>query len=416
MKKIHVPVLIALSVAFSSPGQDVNYSDLFSPVHGYQTRELNDPFTRLIADIESGKRELDNRSSKAFIASILEYLDVPASSQLLIFSRTSLQTRRISGSNPRAVYFNENVYVGYIPGGSVEIVSLDPELGGIFYIFKVPKGEAQPVFERGGRLCTDCHSVSKTRRVPGLLTRSVIPASNWGKLVAFRDDEMGHQIPLSERFGGWHVTGEPGIFDHKGNLKGEKVGGKIVTDAIEPGTEFDWSAYLTETSDILPHLILEHQTGFMNLVLEATYRARTYQHIGKGEMKPEHVAVLHGLAGELVRYLLFADEAKFPAGGIRVDPQYREDFLADRKEASNGISLKDLDLETRMFKHRCSYLIYSDVFQATSDLFKQRVYQVLGEAISTEKPNPDFAYLSVTEKEAIRGILRETLSDLPEGW
>ena len=185
---------------------------------------------------------------------------------------------------------------------------------------------------------------------------------------------------------------------------------------IEPGTLFDWSAYPVETSDILPHLLLEHQSGFMNLVLEATYRARTYEHIGKGTIKPEHVSVLHGLADELVRYLLFADEAKFPAGGIRVDPEYREDFLADRKEAANGLSLKDLDLETRMFQHRCSYLIYSDVFQATSDLFRQRVYQVLGEAISTEKPDPDFAYLTDTEKEAIRGILRETISDLPEGW
>lgn len=416
MKKTHVLVLIVLSVALSAVGQDINYSDLFSPVHGYHTQELNDPFTRLIADVKSGKRELDNSSSKAFIASMLEHLDVPASSQLLIFSRTSLQTRRISGSNPRAVYFNENVYVGYIPGGSVEIISLDPELGGIFHIFDRPKNDAKPVFERGGGLCVDCHSVAKTRRVPGLSTRSVIPGANWGKLVAFSDNQMGHQIPLSERFGGWHVTGDSGITDHKGNLTGQRVGGKIVTEVIEPGTEFDWSAYLTETSDILPHLILEHQAGFMNLVLEATYRARTYQHIGKGEIKPEHVAVLHGLADELVRYLLFADEAKFPAGGIRVDPQYREDFLADRKEASNGISLKDLDLETRIFKHPCSYLIHSDVFEATSDLFKQRVYQVLGEALSIEKPNPDFAYLSVTEKEAIRGILRETLSDLPGGW
>jgi hypothetical protein len=154
----------------------------------------------------------------------------------------------------------------------------------------------------------------------------------------------------------------------------------------------------------------------MNLVLESTYRARTYQHVGKGEVKPEHAEVLHGLAEELVRYLLFADEAKFPAGGIRVDPKYREDFLADRREASNGISLKDLDLETRLFKHRCSYLIYSDVFESTSDLFRQQVYQLLGEAISTEKPDPDFAYLSDAEKKAIRGILRETLSDLPEGW
>ncbi len=416
MKRIHVLVFTVVSVAFSSIGRDINYSDLYSPAHEYHTRLLNDPFTRLKEDFESGKRELDNSSGKAFIASLLEHLDVPASSQLLIFSRTSLQTRRISGSNPRAVYFNENVYVGYIPGGSVEIISLDPEFGGVFYIFDIPKGGKRPVIERGGGLCMECHAVPETRRVPGLSTRSVIPGSNWGKLVSFRDKEIGHQIPFSERFGGWHVTGDPGISDHKGNLIGQRVGGKIVTEVIEPGTEFDWSSYLTETSDILPHLLLEHQSGFMNLVLEASYRARTYQHIGKGKFKPGDVEVLHGLADELVRYLLFADEAKFPAGGIRIDPQCREDFLADRKEASNGISLKDLDLETRLFKHRCSYLIYSDVFEATSDLFKQRVYQVLGEAISTEKPDPDFAYLSATEKKAIRSILRETLSDLPDGW
>ena len=415
MKKIHVLVFIVVSVALSSIGQDINYSDPFSPAHEYHTRELNDPFTRLIADFESGKRELDNRSGKAFIASLLEHLDVPASSQLLVFSRTSLQTRRISGSNPRALYFNENVYVGYIPGGKVEIISLDPDLGGIFYIFDIPKRDELPVIERSGR-CMNCHAVAETRRVPGLSIRSVIPGSNWGKLVSFRNKQIGHQVPFSERFGGWHVTGEPGLTDHKGNRIGRKEGGKIVTDVIEPGTEFDWSAYLAWTSDILPHLLLEHQAGFVNLALEATYRGRTYQHIGKGKFKPENVAVLHGLAEELVGYLLFAGEAKFPAGGIRVDPQCREDFLADRKEASNGISLKDLDLETRLFKHRCSYLIYSDVFQATPDLFRQRVYQVLGEAISTEKPDPDFAYLSGTEKKAIRGILRETLSDLPDGW
>lgn len=415
MKKIHVLGFLVLSAAFSSIGQDVNYYDPYSPAHEYHTRELNDPFTRLIEDFESGKRELDNGSGKAFIASLLEHLDIPASSQLLIFSRTSLQTRHISGSNPRAIYFNEDVYIGYIPGGKVEVISLDPEVGGIFYIFGKPKSGELPVIERSGR-CMNCHAVADTRRIPGLSVRSVIPGPNWGKLVSYRDKQIGHQIPLGERFGGWHVTGDPGISDHKGNLIGEKVGGKIVTEVLEPGTEFDWSAYPVETSDILPHLLLEHQSGFMNLVLEAAYRARTYQHIGKGEIKPEHLAVLHGLADELVRYLLFADEAEFPAGGIKVDPQYREDFLADRKEASNGISLKDLDLETRIFKHRCSYLIYSDVFQATPDLFKQHVYEVLGEAISTEKPNPDFAYLSDPEKKAIHAILRETLSDLPEGW
>jgi len=99
-----------------------------------------------------------------------------------------------------------------------------------------------------------------------------------------------------------------------------------------------------------------------------------------------------------------------------VDPKYRDDFLADRKETSSGLSLKDLDLQTRLFKHRCSYLIYSEVFKATPDLFKQHVYQILGKAISTKIPDPDFAYLSDTEKDVIASILRETLTDLPDGW
>lgn len=415
MKKISLLVILVLSVTLPSVGEDINYYDLFSPAHDYHDRELQDPFTRLIADFESGNRELDGGSGSAFIASLLNHLEVPASSQLLIFSRTSLQTRHISGSNPRAVYFNEDVYVGYIPGGKVEIISLDPDLGGIFYIFDKPKRGERPRIERSGR-CMNCHAVAETRRVPGLSIRSVLPGDNWGKLVAYRDKQIGHQIPFSERFGGWHVTGDPGITDHKGNLKATEAGGKIVTERLEPGTEFDWSSYPVETSDILPHLILEHQAGFMHLVLEASYRGRIYQHRGRGELKPEDVTVLHGLAGELVRYLLFADEAKFPEGGIRVDPQYREDFLADRKEASTGISLKDLDLETRLFKHRCSYLIYSTVFHATPDLFKQHVYQLLDKALSYDQPDPDFAYLSVPEKQAIRTILRETLSDLPEGW
>ncbi|MDB3941969.1 hypothetical protein N9406_13510, partial [Verrucomicrobiales bacterium] len=112
MKRIHVQVFLVLSVALSAAGQDINYYDPYSPAHEYHTRELNDPFTRMMADFESGKRELDKSSGKAFVSSLLEHLDVPASSQLLVFSRTSLQTRKISGSNPRAMYFNEDVYVG----------------------------------------------------------------------------------------------------------------------------------------------------------------------------------------------------------------------------------------------------------------------------------------------------------------
>ena len=158
--------------------------------------------------------------SKAFIASLLEHLDVPASSQLLVFSRTSLQTRRISGSNPRALYFNENVYVGYIPGGKVEITSLDPELGGMFYIFDIPKSGRTTGDRTGGG---PLYGLSRCRRDPARYRTLDALGDSWfrlGQLVSFRRKQIGHQIPLSERFGGWHVTGEPGVSDDKGNLSG----------------------------------------------------------------------------------------------------------------------------------------------------------------------------------------------------
>src|SRR5262245_33717055 len=98
------------------------------PPHDYWKKTLRDPVTRLKEDIESGRIELDRTNEKAFLLSLLKVLGISPASQLLVFSTTSLQLRLISPSNPRALYFNEDVYVGFIPGGRIEVVSIDPEL------------------------------------------------------------------------------------------------------------------------------------------------------------------------------------------------------------------------------------------------------------------------------------------------
>jgi hypothetical protein len=127
------------------------YADLESEANQYWTRPLKDRFTRLGEEFESGQRLLDRSSELAYLKSLLEALDISPASQMLVFSTTSLQLSLISPRNPRAVYFNENIHIGYIPGGRIEVISMDPELGGIFYIFDIPKGNAAPELERAVR-------------------------------------------------------------------------------------------------------------------------------------------------------------------------------------------------------------------------------------------------------------------------
>jgi len=160
----------------------------------------------------------------------------------------------------------------------------------------------------------------------------------------------------------------------------------------------------------------EHQAGFVNRVLEASYRARTYLYEDKGKLSAVHASDLDDQAGKVTRYLLFADEVTLPSGGVAGETAFKADFQRNRRATKNGTSLKDFDLQTRLFKQRCSYMIYSAVFQGLPATFKERVYQRLKLALSEKKPDPEFAYLPTEEKRSIRGILKETLTDLPRGW
>jgi len=405
---------ISLACAAAAAAQPT-YQDIEQPPHRYSQRTPQDRFTRMIAGFESGRIELDRTSEQAFLLSLLRVLEIPASSQMLIFSTTSLQLSLISPSNPRALYFNEDIYLGYVPGGRIEIVSLDPELGGIFYIFDVPK-DVRPVrVERSDR-CMNCHAGDDTGHVPGLVVKSVVPGPSGGSLVAHRTSQTGHAIPFDQRFGGWHVTGAGSFTNHWGNLTGRFVEGNIIKIPNPPGARFKWEKYPAATSDLLPHLLHEHQAGFVNRVVEASYRARIALHAGNGQLTAPQSAELDSQAEIITRYLLFADEVPLPAGGVAGDAAYKADFARTRRATKDGLSLKDFDLRTRLFKHRCSYMIYSPVFTGLPPAMKERIHRRLKEALSADKPDREYAYLPAGEKAVIRNILRETLADLPAGW
>ncbi len=401
-----LPALLCIAAALPEP----DFREIDQPPHEYRSRQPRDRFTRLKDDLESGRLALDQSSEKAFVVSLLAALEIPVSSQMLVFSTTSLQLRLITPSNPRALYFNEEIYIGWVPGGRIEVLGLDPELGAIFYIFDPPRAGAPVRVERSER-CMNCHAGDDTGHVPGIVVKSVVPGSTGGSLTAFRLGETGHGIPFDQRFGGWYITGENKISPW-GNVIGRFSAGQLQKTTVAPGTRFDFASYPVPTSDILPQLLHEHQAGFVNRVVQAGYRARTYLHSDGRQLTPAHAAVLDEQARIVARYLLFADEAPL-LPGMKVDAAFKADFLKTRRAIAGGASLKDFDLQTRLFRNRCSYMIYNPVFTALPAELKQRIFAQLRVALDTTKPSVEYAYLPAAEKQTIRTILKSTLTDLP---
>lgn len=408
--RLLVPLLLLTSAAAAAELPRIPFAE---PPHNYWSRQPDDAVTRLLKRIRAGEVRLDTSSEKAYLLSVLKELEIPASSQMLVFSGTSLQSGLIRPTNPRAIYFNEEVYVGYVPGGRLELVAVDGQMGPVFQIFGRGTGPV-PEGERTNR-CMNCHAGSPMFHLPGFFTESVIPSASGGSLDGFKRDMVGHTVPLSERFGGWHLTGAHERDFELANLMGRSRNGKLEKFKNPPGSQFSWDAYPVETSDLLTHLIHEHQLGFHNLVTLGLYRTREALHTGGGKIKEEHVAALNDVARQLVRYILFADEAELPPGGVRPDKVFEQDFLSRRLAAEDGASLRDLDLRSRLFKHRCSYLIYTPGFRALPAEFRDRVLAGLRSALSDEGL-PEFSYLPVSERRAIRTILRETYQNLPAGF
>ena len=373
--------------------------------HDYWKRPLGDAFTRLLAE-NGGTLPLDSSSPKAELESLLKALRIPISSQLLVYSATSFQSGLITPANPRALYFNDEVYVGYVPGGHLEVAAIDPAVGPVFHLLRLGRG-TQPQISRSER-CMNCHAGRTSRQVPGFISESVICTDTGASLDGFRREQVGHAVPLDLRLGGWHVTGTPAQTAPLGNLMGKAAPGGYERVPNPPGNRFDWEHYLTRTSDLLPHLLREHQLGFHNLVTLAVYRTREALAAGQGTIRPDDLPMLDDLARQLRRYLLFADETALPPGGVRPDPAYAQDFHSARVPARDGTSLRDLDLRTRLFRYRCSYLIHSPGFVALPPEFKTRLLAGLDAALRESGGILEFDYLPAAEKRAIRTILHDT--------
>ena len=125
---------------------------------------------------------------------LLKALHIPVESQMAVFSKTSIQSLRIEPSNPRMLYFNDSVVVGWVRGGFIEIAAQDPERGIQFYTLQQRPDEH--VVHRED--CLNCHKSGTT------LMRSVVPTLT----------EFHLQGKL---WGGWLVSGASLPSVHIGN-------------------------------------------------------------------------------------------------------------------------------------------------------------------------------------------------------
>jgi hypothetical protein len=389
----------------------VPFSD---PPINYLSDKLNDPVAQLQKRIERGEVKLEYEPAHGYLKSILANLGIPVSSQTLVFSKTSFQYKKISPETPRALYFNDDVYIGWVRDGkALEFSSFDPSQGAIFYLLDQQKVE-RPALQRAELDCTQCHVAAGTRGVPGVLLRSIFATPTGTQAPQARSFTTGHESPLSERWGGWYVTGTHG---------GTHMGNAVVEDKEHPeqldraaganvhdlSKRFDTSAYLSAKSDIVAHLVLAHQTQMHNLITLTNYQTRLALHSGAPREQYEKPAE------QLLRYLLFVDEAPLE-GPVKGDSAFAEEFAERGPRDTRGRSLRDFDLRTRTFRYPCSYLIYTEAFEALPGPAKDYLYRRLLEVLTGQERRPEFARLTAEDRRATLEILLATKQGLPEEW
>ena len=419
MKKLRTLIFILFSgfISSNSHGQSTPI-DFTHSIHRYFEKLPQDPFSKFKRKVESGIIKLNFESEKKYLLSLLDELSISPHSQLLVYSTTSLQLSRISPTNPRAIYFTDDIYLGYVPGGQIEIIGIDPQLGAIPYIFNLPKENdfKHPTIHRSKR-CMNCHASPDIGGAPGLLIASVVPGPGGGSIDAFRKKISGHGVPYEERFGGWHITGQHPFIKTWANQTGEMRDGNINKIPNPPGKYFTWEKYLTEKSDLIPHLLLEHQIGFTNRCIATTYKFREQAILNRDAGNMIKVNdLIEEETQSLLSYILFKNEVLLPENKINSETQYVLDFENSNTSNPKGKDLRKLNLKTRLFNLRCSYMIFSNSFTGLPSVIKAYLINELHFILSCDRNKipPAFSYLGNDERKEIKQILSTSLIGFPE--
>jgi len=425
MKPLPTTLVSALLLVASASAVDLDRAPI-----NYPTAATDNKVTALVERLRKGTTKLTRTSDHGYLKSLLKEFAVPESSQVLVFSKSSLQRSRIGPKTPRALYFTDDVSIGFCRNGDVlEVAATDPNLGTVFYTLdQDPKGG--PTFTRQTESCLICHGSSRNQGFPGHLIRS-LSTDRQGELVLSRGSKtVDHSTPFADRWGGWYVTGTSGKQEHQGNqivggwswARDKQPAGRNVTD-LKP--YFTAANYLTPHSDIVALMVLEHQGEAQNRLTRANFQTRLALHeqteLNKAFKEPvgtrnEGITKrIHWACEPVVKYLLFSEEAKL-SDAVAGTSGFAAEFAARGPFDAKKRSLREFDLKTRLFKYPLSYVIYSKLFDALPDEAKARVYLRLWEVLTGADTSDDFAHLTKADRQAVLEILHETKPGLPDYW
>jgi hypothetical protein len=356
---------------------------------------------------------LEHDGERGYLESLLAALEIDPASQTLVFSQTSLQSRLIGPRTPRAIYFNDDTYVAFVQQGPIEIGSVDPNLGPVFYLLDQAPAR-RPAFAAELGKCLSCHDSYSLSG--GGVPRFIVGSGYTGTTGMLVSHEgwilISDRTPLKSRWGGWYVTGRHGDQVHLGNMVIKTLYDFDKLEELRKGNLdtldglFDVGPYLTDRSDIVALLVLQHQADVQNLITRVSYDART------AEDKREEP--LDETVERLLRMMLFVDAVEYTAP-ISGDAKFVEQFASRAVRDGEGRSLRDFDLSRRLFRYPLSYVIYSDLFDALPEQPKGMFYARLREVLSGADTSEDFAHLSAADRAAIGAILRATKPDFAAG-
>ncbi len=381
------------------------------PVINYYAAETSGELSDFLDAVASGDITLAFDPEFGYLPAVLEALNIDPSTQLLVFSKTARKRRFISPENPRALYFRDDIYVGYVPQtDGLEFATMDAQLGPVFFELGQQR-DGRLDIRRQSTVCLRCHDsfTNSGGGTPRFMMNSVL-VDEIGEIVSHEVSLVTeNSTPLERRWGGWYVTGYHGSQETLGNYMYRP--GEVFAEAdflsygnIEDLSGLlDTSAYLTPYSDIVALMVMQHQIEVQNLMTRVSWQYRQ-QVAEQGSLSEEE---LSALARPLLDALLMANEA--PLGdSISGTSGFSEYFQQLGPQDAQGRSLRQLDLQERVFTYPLSYLIYSEAFAALPAALHEHLTGSLQQLLSAAQNPQDYPYLDADTRRAILDIINAT--------
>jgi hypothetical protein len=389
------------------------------PVMHYGRAPTHNAIAHLQQRLAAGELKLTYAAPRGYLDSLLAALNIDASSQALVYSKTSFQTGFISAATPRALYFDADTYVGFVQGSAnLELAAMDSELGQVFYV--LPNREAPaPQLQRQTLTCLACHDTYELSG--GGVPRFLLMSS----YVNIHGDQLTHEdnilttdeTPIESRFGGWYVTGQTGKQVHVGNILVTNVQELVTLDKVRRGNInslqglFDTTPYLSDKSDVVALLVLQHQVTVQNLLTRANFEVR--EALARSANQPAALpaktrGALHGYLDDLAKAMMFGDAVPY-TDTIRGNSGFDVWFQKQGVKDGQGRSLRDLDLHTRLFRYPLSYLVYTASFSALPDYARDYVFGKFAAVLQGRDTSESYAFMSAADRHDTLQILAATL-------